>query len=70
MISILDSAALNARLFFPRPRTSSPPAGARDAAGTADRRFVVIPGRGHNDVSAHSLYWEALRAFVDHVAAG
>jgi hypothetical protein len=41
---------------------------AHDAAGTADRRLVLIPGRGHNDVSAHPLYWASLRAFVDHVA--
>jgi hypothetical protein len=41
---------------------------AHDAAGTADRRLILIPGRGHNDVSAHPLYWASLRAFVDHVA--
>jgi uncharacterized protein len=40
---------------------------AHDAAGTASRRLVLIPGRGHNDLSAHPLYWEALRSFVDHV---
>jgi hypothetical protein len=41
---------------------------AHDAAGTSDKRLVFIPGRGHNDGSAHPLYWASLRAFVDHVA--
>jgi len=27
-------------------------------------RLVRIPGRGHNDVSEHPLYWEALGEFV------
>ncbi len=40
---------------------------AHDAAGTADKRLILIPGRGHNDVSAHPLYWASLRSFIDHV---
>ncbi|MEP7123972.1 MAG: alpha/beta fold hydrolase [Byssovorax sp.] len=40
---------------------------AHDAAGTLDRRLVLVPGRGHNDVSAHPLYWASLRSFVEHV---
>jgi hypothetical protein len=43
---------------------------AHEATGTADRRFVLIPGRGHNDISAHPLYWASLRDFLDHVTAG
>lgn len=41
---------------------------AYDAAGTQDKRLVIIPDRGHNDVSFHPLYWEALRAWVAHLA--
>jgi alpha-beta hydrolase superfamily lysophospholipase len=36
------------------------------AAGTdsADKTLVVVPGRGHNDVSHADLYWEALAGFI------
>lgn len=43
---------------------------AHDAAGTTDKRLIFIPGRGHNDISAHPLYWALLRSFLDHVTAG
>jgi ADP-ribosylglycohydrolase/alpha-beta hydrolase superfamily lysophospholipase len=38
------------------------------AAGTEDKRLVLVPGRGHNDLSFHPLYWEALGAFVGRAA--
>lgn len=38
------------------------------ALSTADKELVMIPGRGHNDVSAHPAYWEALGRFVRRVA--
>ena len=37
---------------------------AYDAAGTQDKQLVLIPERGHNDVSASPLYWASLAAFV------
>lgn len=37
---------------------------AFEAAGTADKRLVLIPGHGHNDVSRAPLYWSALRDFL------
>lgn len=40
-----------------------------EALATADKTRVLIPGRGHNDVSSHPRYWEALGAFVARVAA-
>ena len=39
------------------------------AAGTTDKQLVMIPGRGHNDVSHHARYWEALAAFVTRIAS-
>lgn len=33
------------------------------AAGTRHKKLVMIPGRGHNDVSASRAYWDALAAF-------
>jgi alpha-beta hydrolase superfamily lysophospholipase len=42
-------------------------AAAHAAAGAADKQLVLIPGRGHNDVSAHEAYWAALGAFLDRV---
>jgi ADP-ribosylglycohydrolase/alpha-beta hydrolase superfamily lysophospholipase len=47
------------------------PAEARatfEASGSRDKRLVVVPGRGHNDVSLHPLYWDELGAFVGRVA--
>lgn len=38
------------------------------ASASRDKRLVIIPGRGHNDVSFHRLYWEELTAFVGRVA--
>lgn len=40
-----------------------------EALATRDKTRVMIPGRGHNDVSYHPRYWEALGAFVTRVAA-
>ncbi len=37
---------------------------AHEASGAEDKRFVLIPQRGHNDISSHPLYWEALAAFL------
>jgi hypothetical protein len=39
------------------------------AAGTTDKQLVMIPGRGHNDVSLHARYWEALGDFVTRIAS-
>jgi hypothetical protein len=25
---------------------------------------VIVPGRGHNDISFSSVYWDAIRRFV------
>jgi pimeloyl-ACP methyl ester carboxylesterase len=38
------------------------------ASSAADRQLVLIPDRGHNDVSAGEAYWRALGAFIDQVA--
>lgn len=38
------------------------------AAGSRDKELVMIPGRGHNDISASIVYWRALAAFIAHVA--
>jgi len=40
---------------------------AFDAAGTTDKQLVLVPNRGHNDVSFSSLYWSALSTFVARV---
>ena len=40
---------------------------AYDASGARDRRMFLIPGRGHNDLSAHPLYWEAIGSFFGRV---
>ena len=40
------------------------------AASTAsDKTLVIVPGRGHNDLSFHPVYWGALASFVARVAA-
>ncbi len=33
------------------------------AAGTKAKKLVIVPGRGHNDVSLSRTYWDALAAF-------
>lgn len=38
------------------------------AAGTDDKQLVMVPGRGHNDVSLGAAYWRALESFVHRVA--
>jgi len=39
------------------------------AAGTDDKRLLLIPGHGHNDVSLGPSYWQALASFVQRVAS-
>jgi alpha-beta hydrolase superfamily lysophospholipase len=41
---------------------------AYEASGTEDKRFVLIPERGHNTISLHPLYWEELAAFLRRIA--
>jgi uncharacterized protein len=43
---------------------------ALEAAGTAgtDKALMVVPGRGHNDVSKSDLYWDALAGFVARIS--
>jgi fermentation-respiration switch protein FrsA (DUF1100 family) len=38
------------------------------AAGSADKKLVFVPGRGHNDLSLDEAYWLALAEFVDRIA--
>ena len=38
-----------------------------EASAAADKRLVLIPGRGHNDLSLHPLYWQELAAFIQRV---
>lgn len=40
---------------------------AFDAARTARKSLVIIPGRGHNDISQSRSYWTALADFVGSV---
>jgi alpha-beta hydrolase superfamily lysophospholipase len=42
---------------------------AYEASGAEDKRFVLVPERGHNTISLHPLYWEELAAFLQRVAA-
>jgi alpha-beta hydrolase superfamily lysophospholipase len=43
-------------------------AAAHDAAtSAADRRLVLVAGRGHNDLSGAAAYWDALGDFLDRV---
>jgi len=37
---------------------------AHAAAGSPRKQLVLIPDRGHNDVSYSDVYWDALAAFV------
>ncbi len=37
---------------------------AAAGAPEADKRLVLIPGRGHNDVSQSPVYWAALKGFI------
>jgi pimeloyl-ACP methyl ester carboxylesterase len=43
---------------------------AFDAAGTTLKKLVLVPERGHNDVSASPVYWNAIEAFLREVVAG
>jgi hypothetical protein len=43
------------------------PAEARaafDACGAADKRLVLVPGHGHNDVGLAPVYWAEMAAFL------
>ncbi|MBI5544799.1 MAG: alpha/beta hydrolase [Deltaproteobacteria bacterium] len=42
---------------------------ALEAAGTLEKTLVLIPGRGHSDLSSAELYWESLARFVREVMA-
>ena len=42
---------------------------AYEASGAEDKRFVLVPQRGHNTISLHPLYWEELAAFLQRVAS-
>jgi pimeloyl-ACP methyl ester carboxylesterase len=42
---------------------------AFDASVAEDKRLVLVPGRGHNNVSHHPLYWEELAAFLGRVTS-
>jgi alpha-beta hydrolase superfamily lysophospholipase len=42
---------------------------AHAASGAVDKRLVLVPGRGHNDLSLHPLYWSEMGAFIARVAA-
>lgn len=47
-----------------------PPAEARltfDALGSSDKELVIVPGCGHNDLSEHPRYWDALEGLVRRV---
>lgn len=35
-----------------------------DALASTEKELVLIPGRGHNDLSMHPLYWEAMARFI------
>lgn len=35
-----------------------------DALAASEKELVLIPGRGHNDLSMHPLYWEAMARFI------
>lgn len=37
---------------------------AAAGAGAADKALVIVPRRGHNDISGGDTYWSALAAFV------
>jgi alpha-beta hydrolase superfamily lysophospholipase len=41
---------------------------AYDSAKALDKRLVLIPGAGHNDLMFHPLYWESIARFVSDVA--
>lgn len=35
-----------------------------DALAATEKELVLVPGRGHNDLSMHQLYWEAMARFI------
>lgn len=35
-----------------------------DALGSREKELVLVPGRGHNDVSLSTVYWDALARFL------
>jgi len=40
-----------------------------EASAAEDKCFVLIPQRGHNDLSLHPLYWEDLASFLQRAAS-
>lgn len=42
---------------------------AFDAAGTSTKKLVFVADRGHNDVSASPMYWDAIGTFVQAIAS-
>ena len=42
--------------------------GTLAAAGGSDKRLVLVPERGHNDVSFAEIYWPALAEFIARIA--
>lgn len=43
---------------------------AYEASGAPERRLVLVPDRGHNDVMLHRTYWNALELFLRFVGEG
>jgi alpha-beta hydrolase superfamily lysophospholipase len=41
---------------------------ACEAAGGSRKRMVLIPGKGHNDLSASPRYWQAIADFLSELA--
>jgi alpha-beta hydrolase superfamily lysophospholipase len=53
-------------IALPEARSALAAAGATDR----DKALVVVPGRGHNDVSSAASYWEALAGFIARISGG
>jgi pimeloyl-ACP methyl ester carboxylesterase len=43
---------------------------AHEAAGTTEKQLVLVPDRGHNDISQSTVYWDALATFVARLPRG
>lgn len=35
-----------------------------EALASSEKELVLVPGRGHNDVSSSPVYWDALSRFL------
>jgi pimeloyl-ACP methyl ester carboxylesterase len=42
---------------------------AFDAAGTTNKELVLVPEKGHNDLSSAPIYWQAIAAFIQNRVA-